>query len=414
MASASLSRINTNIQALNALNALNSVNSRMSVHQLRLATGKRINSAADDAAGFTIASKLKVKSETLGVALDNIGSAKNLMTVAEGHLNNIQDILTEMKGKAQQAANDTLGADERTAILEELQKFNSQIETEIGQAKWSGTALLDGGADLSFQIGAGTNDSIDVLDFNVAKEVWSGAGTTFNSAGLDVVAASSTSSTVVSSELSNVGMGTVVLATATPFTTTTTISELDSGHYNVEASYTTNGTVTIEVFDSKGANVLIDADGTNGGASGNVLTKAVSEGNLASIDLGVGLSIDIGTINTAAAGSVVMSVDYTKGGNSVGDQDSAQNFMDKVDSAISKVTDGLSYIGSQMNRLSFQENSLSVAKSNTEAAHSRIVDADMAWEQLEATKLMILQQTATSMLSQANMAPQSVLALFGG
>ena len=105
---ADLSRINTNIAALNALNALNSINNKLGIHQLRLATGKRINSAADDAAGFTIASKLKDKSEGLGSALDNIGSGKNLMTVAEGHLTNIQTILTEMKGKAQQAANDTL------------------------------------------------------------------------------------------------------------------------------------------------------------------------------------------------------------------------------------------------------------------------------------------------------------------
>ena len=97
MSSADLSRINTNIAALNALNALNNVNTRISVHSLRLATGKRINSAADDAAGFTIASKLKVKYEGLGTALDNIGSAKNLMTVSEGHLTNIQEILTKMK-----------------------------------------------------------------------------------------------------------------------------------------------------------------------------------------------------------------------------------------------------------------------------------------------------------------------------
>jgi flagellin len=57
----------------------------MSIHALRLATGKKVNSAADDAAGFTIASKLYVKSEGLGTALDNIGSAKNVMTVAKSN-----------------------------------------------------------------------------------------------------------------------------------------------------------------------------------------------------------------------------------------------------------------------------------------------------------------------------------------
>lgn len=98
-----MSRINTNIGALNALKSLNDVNTRLSVSQLRLATGKRINSAADDAAGFSIAKKFNARSQGLGQALSNIGSAKNLMAVAEGHLNNILDILTQMKTKATQA-----------------------------------------------------------------------------------------------------------------------------------------------------------------------------------------------------------------------------------------------------------------------------------------------------------------------
>lgn len=410
MASASLSRINTNIQAMNALNALNNVNSKMSVHQLRLATGKRINSASDDAAGFTIASKLMVKSEGLGTALDNIGSAKNLMTVAEGHMNNIKDILTEMKSKAQQAANGTIGTDERTAILAELQEFNNQIDAEVAQAQWAGVDILS--TDKTFQIGEGTASS-DEMTVNIAESVWSnGTSTTFDSSGLDVVASSTAAATVTSSELANIGLGTTTIATSSVYTTDA-LSELESGHYNVEVAYTTNGTVSIQVFDSNGDTMTIDSNGADDGTIGTTYTAAVSEGNLAAIDLGVGITIDMGTIDTASAGSGLFSVDYTRGGNTVGDLNASQTFMGKIDTAIDNVTKGLSYIGAQVNRMSYQEDSLSVAKANTEAAHSRIVDADMAFEQLEATKLMILQQTATSMLSQANSAPQSVLALFG-
>ena len=75
-------RINTNIGALNALKSLNSVENRLSIAQLRLATGKRINNAADDAAGYSIAKKFNVRAQGLGQALDNIGSAKNLINVA--------------------------------------------------------------------------------------------------------------------------------------------------------------------------------------------------------------------------------------------------------------------------------------------------------------------------------------------
>ena len=59
-------RINTNVGALQALNALNSINQKLSVHQLRLATGKRINSPSDNSAGYTIATKLGVRAAGLG------------------------------------------------------------------------------------------------------------------------------------------------------------------------------------------------------------------------------------------------------------------------------------------------------------------------------------------------------------
>ena len=432
MSSADLTRINTNIQALNALNALNKVNSKMSVHQLRLATGKRINSAADDAAGFTIASKLKVKSEGLGTALDNIGSAKNLMTVSEGHLTNIQDILTKMKSKAQQAANGTLGTEERAAVMAELRKFNEQIDSEVQQAQWAGTGLLGDGAgaaadDLKFQIGTGTNASYDELTFNIAKSVWSGGGTTFDSSGLGVLAAvAGTASVATTAAVAAVGIGAGALGISA--TITDLASQLSSGHYTMEVSTlsagtaTAGSTVTITLRDSNGDAVTLDADGVAGATGGvaSSLTFTMGAGvDPDLIDLGVGITLDLASISGTAGdvGSAIYSLDYSEGGNSsaldVLTMENAQDFMGAIDDAINQVSSGLSYIGAQVNRMSFQEESLAVAKTNTESAYSRIVDADMALEQLESTKLQILQQTATAMLAQANTAPQSVLSLFG-
>ena len=118
------SRINTNIGALNALKSLNDIGKRLETAQLRLATGKRINSAADDAAGYSIAKKFNARSQGLGQALANIGSAKNLVAVTEGHLSNIVDILTQMKTKATQAADDSLATEERNAISKELKELD--------------------------------------------------------------------------------------------------------------------------------------------------------------------------------------------------------------------------------------------------------------------------------------------------
>ena len=87
-------RIRSNIQALNVMQALRRVNNQVGMHQLRLATGRRINSAGDDPAGLTIATKLQSRNRILQQIFDNIGEAKNLMGVAEGGLSQINDILT--------------------------------------------------------------------------------------------------------------------------------------------------------------------------------------------------------------------------------------------------------------------------------------------------------------------------------
>ena len=92
----------------------------------------------------------------------------------------------------------------------------------------------------------------------------------------------------------------------------------------------------------------------------------------------------------------------------------AQTSMGAVNDAIDAVSKNLQAVGALVSRLNFREETVTVAKVNTEAAYSRIVDADMAYEQLEASKLQILQQTATAMLAQANTMPQSVLSLFRG
>ncbi len=407
MATADFSRINTNIGALSALNSLKSINTKLSVHQLRLATGKRINSAADDAAGMAIAGGLDTKARGLGQAIDNIGSAKNVMTTAEGHLNNVLEILNQMKTKSIQAANDTLGANERTAILQELQKFNSQIDAEISQADWFGTNMLTG--TMNFQIGTGDDVVKDELILDVLGNV---SVTGLSSSGLDVVASSSATGSVSVGYTNASGGITGTLATSSSLNALA--SELGTGHYTLNVGVTTNGTMSIEVRDDTGALMTINSDtdtGTN--YVGTALTTTVAGGaDPAAINLGVGITIDLGAISTASAQTMSIGFDYTKSGNSVSDQASAQLFMAKIDTAISGVKEALSYLGGQYNRLSFQEESLSVAKLNTESSYSRIMDADMAEEQLNSTKYQILQQTATAMLAQANAQPQAVLSLF--
>ncbi len=281
MALGDSTRINTNIAAFNALNALKSVNKNLEVSQLRLSTGQRINEVADDPAGYVISKRLEARTRGLSTAFDNVGTAKNLLAIAEGGLLNISDILVTMKEKVTQAASDTLGSAERNAIKTEIDQLTSEIDNIVQETTFNNRLLIDGTfTGISFQTGEGTTNSM-IVAINQSN----------STSGLGVSAAS----------------------------------------------------VADKVFTATGA--------------------------------------------SSALGS--------------------------VNSAIENVSDSLQNIGAVISRLGVKEATLSVAITNTEATRSRILDADIAQEQLNSTRLLILQQTSTAQLAQANITPQNVLALFG-
>jgi flagellin len=149
MATPDLTRIAGNISALNALNALMDVNNRLAIAQTRLATGRRINSAAEDPAGLTIATKLDARSQGLKVALDALGDAKNVLSVAEGGLRKINDILVKIRNKAEAAVSDVMGNEERNAIYNDIAGFVAEIDDIVGDTTFNGTPLIGSGSTAS-------------------------------------------------------------------------------------------------------------------------------------------------------------------------------------------------------------------------------------------------------------------------
>ncbi|MEX0747328.1 MAG: flagellin [Rhodothermales bacterium] len=155
-----ITRINTNLQAISSLNALQRTNSQLGIRQLRLATGRQINRAEDDSAGYTIAKKLQARVRGQEKALQNIGDAKSMLTVAEGGLNSIMDILQSMKEKTVQAANDTMGATERGAIKNELDALSAEIGDILSDTTYNGTSLFStADVSLTFQVNAENGDT---------------------------------------------------------------------------------------------------------------------------------------------------------------------------------------------------------------------------------------------------------------
>src|SRR5690606_11775233 len=166
------SRINTNVQALQAYNNLNKTNAQLGLRQLRLSTGSRINQAEDDSAGYSISKKLEARVRGQAQALSNIGDAKSMLTVAEGSLNSIMDILQTMKEKAVQAANDTMGTAERAAIKTELDALSTEIGEIIEDTTFNGTALLSStGTSFTFQVNAESGDTMAVSIATIGTSV---------------------------------------------------------------------------------------------------------------------------------------------------------------------------------------------------------------------------------------------------
>jgi flagellin len=280
MAIGDSTRVNTNIAALNALNSLKSVNRNLEISQLRLATGLRINEVADDPAGFTISKRLDARSRGLSVALDNVGTAKNVLSIAEGGLLNIQKILIQMKEKVTQAKSDTMGPKEREAIEEELNQLSEEIDDIVSETQFNSVPLIDGTyTGMSFQTGEGVNDT---LAFSISSD------------------------------------------------------------YDAES----------------------------------------------------------------------LVVDQTNLGDLVSNATDAATALTNVNTALETIAGELQGIGATIVRMTFKEDTLRIAITNTESTKSRILDSDIANEQLKSTRLQILQQTATAQLAQANVAPQNVLALF--
>ncbi len=171
MAIGDSTRIFTNIAAFNALNSLKSINQNLERSQLKLATGMRINEVADDPAGFTISKRLDARSRGLSVAFDNVGTAKNVLSIAEGGLLNIQNILISMKEKVTQAASDTLGSAERNAISTEINELTTEISNIVAETTFNNTVLLDGTyTGISFQTGEDTTNTLtfSISDVNTA------------------------------------------------------------------------------------------------------------------------------------------------------------------------------------------------------------------------------------------------------
>ncbi|KZY74799.1 flagellin [Oleiphilus sp. HI0071] len=190
--------INTNIASLNAQRNLDKSQSAQDTALQRLSSGLRINSAKDDAAGLSIASRLDTQVQGLSVASRNAGDGVSLAQIAEGSIESITTNLQRLRELAVQSANGTNGDSERASLNAEAQQLIEEIDRTASNASFNGVKLLDGSfQNKNFQVGANVGDEVNISLSSVGTETLGATESSGISSTADQTALTGTASTAL-------------------------------------------------------------------------------------------------------------------------------------------------------------------------------------------------------------------------
>jgi flagellin len=319
--------VNTNTQSIFAQRALRNNTIGLQRNIERLSTGFRINRAADDAAGLSIANKLTTSIRGLEKAKQNSGDGISLIQTAEGGLSIIQDNLQRIRELVIQGLNGTNGVNEKDALQREINERVKVIDDIASSTKFNGISLLKGNtSNVVLQTGSNNGETTTLV-------MIPGGSTT-------ATAAATTASTGVD------------ISIALEVNTTTADTTADTTRGRITEGISTNG-FAVNKIQLTGATV----NSLNG-------------------------------VNVAAT-------------------------VADIDRMIDNISRMRSYLGANQNALESKIEYMDIAMENASASRSRIQDVDIALESSALVKNQILQQTASTMLSQANQTPQIALQLLG-
>ena len=203
--------INTNISAIRASNASNSANKMLGMAMERLSTGKRINSAKDDAAGLAIATSMTSQVRGMNQGMRNANDGISMAQTAEGALSEVTNMLQRVRELAVQGASDTYSAGDRTKMQAEVTQLQAQITDVLANTEFNGNKLFDGTAGtagtVKIQVGASASDTIDLTfgDVSAGPGVTAALAVNLTAPGATDLADISTALDEISSTRANLG-----------------------------------------------------------------------------------------------------------------------------------------------------------------------------------------------------------------
>jgi len=373
--------VNTNVAALVAQRHLTSATDMLNQSMERLSSGKRINSAKDDAAGLQISNRLQSQMRGLDVAVRNANDGISIMQTAEGAMNEVTNIMQRMRDLSLQSANGSNSKAERTALQEEVTALNDELNRIAETTSFGGRKLLNGSFGQSaFQIGAASGEAVQV-------ELKSMRSDGIEMGGFSYIANGRASSDWQVKE----GASSLNMSFTDRFGETETIEINAKAGDDIEelATYINGQTdkITASVNEEGQLQLFMAGEETSGALS--------FSGDLAS-ELGLQLK----------GYDAVDNIDITSVGG-------AQQAVAVLDTAMKYVDSHRAELGAYQNRFDHAINNLDNIHENLAASNSRIQDTDYAKETTQMVKQQILQQVSTSILAQAKQAPNLALTLLG-
>lgn len=373
--------VNTNVSALVAQRHLNSATEMLNQSLERLSSGKKINSAKDDAAGLQISNRLETQMRGLDVAVRNANDGVSIMQTAEGAMQESTNLLQRMRDLSLQSANGSNSKAERIALQEEMAALNDELNRIAETTSFGGRKLLNGTfGQSSFQIGASSGEAVQLSLKNMRSD-------SIDMGGFSYVGRRS----------------------------------LDE-QWQVSKG---NNQLMIQYVDASGKESSINIDAKEGddveelatyinGQTDEVSASVNEDGQLQIFMAGKETS---GTLSFSGSLAEELQMDL-KGYESVNDLDirsagGAQRAVSVLDTALQYVDSHRAELGALQNRFSHAINNLDNVHENLAASNSRIKDADYAKETTQMIKQQILQQVSTSILAQAKKQPNVALSLLG-
>ena len=390
--------INTNIASLTAQRAMLNTGRELETAFERLSTGKRVNTAVDDAAGLAIAERLTGRINGLNQAIRNASDGVSVVQIAEGAQDEVTTIIQRLRDLAVQGANSSLSLTERGFLETEADKLLESLTQAAGMAEFSGNELLlndtgannDDGDDIAFsgvfQVGPNEGDTVTIETIRCHPD------SLFDSGKQEVVSfeVSDTNATAMA--------GTAVTVNIAGSTGTITFGAGDDTIAEIVTALnaSTDGVVSAVTWAYSGNTITATHDGAAAAKAntGNTLTMANS----------TVVSGNVTTQGSAANATADTILDFST-------QAGCQDAITTIQNAYDKVAKNRAQLGAVQAQMESTIRNLANVVENTTAARSRIQDADFAAETAALTRAQMLQQAATSILAQANAQPQSVLEL---